>query len=702
MAGKKSSEPEKSPREIELEKHVDEMMSVEHEPETDVSKLADDFNKQIMSKENVDGKIEVKTSAPELPAKLKVPDDPSTDEAAPELPEESEEPQETEPSAEPTDPLLTLDSDQEPANPKTDDNLSDSKTDEAVDDIVAKEGDTVLAVEDARRKKASNSTRPTGWKDKLKSFFKNKWTWVGILLVLIVIFAVPFTRYKVLGLVLKKDITVTVIDSKTSSPVSNAEVQLAGASVKTDGEGQAKMHSGVGSHKLIVTKKYYTDYNGSYFVGFGSKAEQSVKLLATGRLVPVTVTNKITGKPISGAQVEVKGTTAKTNRKGVADVALPVKEQTYKGTIKLSGYNDAEVTIQVTDKSVKENTFGLVPSGKVYFLSNLNGTLDVVKSNLDGSGRKVVLEGTGSEQAASTSLLASRDWRYLVLKARRDTSQAALYLIDTSNDKVTPFDNSGSNFELVGWYGHSFIYSLTKNDNYWQSGRQALKSYDADHQQLNQLDQNQAEGTEASYSYQNFFNFYIMNGAISYNTQWYTYATDDAGKNDTIRAVQPNGQGKKDYQTFPTSTTGYIQAALYEPQAVYYAVYDNSANKINYYEFENQAVKPASIDQSTFDQGYPTFLLSPSGNKTFWTELRDGKNALFLGDANAGGKKQVASLSDYSPYGWYSDNYVLVSKNNSQLYIMSPTNSTEPPLKITDYYKPAQTFQGYGYGYGGL
>jgi hypothetical protein len=82
--------------------------------------------------------------------------------------------------------------------------------------------------------------------------------------------------------------------------------------------------------------------------------------------------------------------------------------------------------------------------------------------------------------------------------------------------------------------------------------------------------------------------------------------------------------------------------------------------------------------------------------------LRDGKNALFIGDTNAGNKKQIASLSEYSPYGWYSDSYVLVSKTSSQLYIMSPTNPNEPPLKITDYYKPAQTFQGYGYGYGGL
>jgi hypothetical protein len=31
----------------------------------------------------------------------------------------------------------------------------------------------------------------------------------------------------------------------------------------------------------------------------------------------------------------------------------------------------------------------------------------------------------------------------------------------------------------------------------------------------------------------------------------------------------------------------------------------------------------------------------------------------------------------------------------------APTKDT-PPLKITDYHKPAQTFNGYGGGYGGI
>src|SRR4051812_10022114 len=87
MADKKSSEPHKSPQDEALEEKVDEMMSVEKNRDTDVSKLAEDFNKKIMSSEPVSGDIEVKPSAPpELPQQLKVEDQPSIEEK-PEEPE---------------------------------------------------------------------------------------------------------------------------------------------------------------------------------------------------------------------------------------------------------------------------------------------------------------------------------------------------------------------------------------------------------------------------------------------------------------------------------------------------------------------------------------------------------------------------------------------------------------------------------------
>lgn len=588
--------------------------------------------------------------------------------------------------------------------------FGDQKTDQAVDDIAAKESDTILAVEDARvaRKTQAVNSQP-GRGAKLKALLKNKWIWLGLLIVLLAVFAWPNTRYRLLGLFLKEPVNVTVLDSQTSTPVSGAVIRLAGASAKTNAAGHAQLNAPLGSHALQVSKQYYTLGDARYFVGFKSGQSTSLKLVATGRLVPVSVLNSISGKPLADVQVKIKDTSAKTNAQGQANIALPVSSSVLSGSLSSNGYNSSTISLQVTNQNVAANHFQLTPAGHIYFLSNASGKIDVVKTNLDGSGRQTVLAGTGHEDASTISLLASRDWRYLVLKSTRDGGQPALYLIDTSNDKITEFENSGGDISLAGWSGHNFVYDLTKtSQSYWQAGRESLKAYDADHQQLNQLDQNQAEGSASLYAYQNFDNFYIINNLVVYSTRWSTFAGSSAsyntaGKSDSIRAVQSNGQNKRDYQTFDVNSTGGIQAQAYLPQAIYFAVYDQTNGSNNYYDYENQTVKTASINNGTFTATYPTYLVSPNGNQTFWNELVDGQTTLFTGDDNANSKKQVNVPAGYSAYGWFG-NYLLASKNGSQLYIL-PANgldSGRQPLKITAYYKPAQTYSGYGYGYGGL
>ncbi len=707
---KKSKTPEQPDPDKLLEQRVDAMMDIkggkDKAPAVDdssaVSEVAASVNESLS--ESLSGK-QPKTPEPEVEESKTAPELPS--EPEPEKPIEEPVP-EVDATPAPVD--TPADAEPEPAAepiaiPESD--IDDSYTEKAVDDIVAKESDQLLAVEDEKTQDASKAiVSKSSFKDKLSRFFGHKRFWLILVTFLLIIFAIPATRYKILGLVVKKSVTITVLDNKTAAPVSSATVNLAGAVAKTDANGKAKVNVGLGKRELTISKRYYTTLDTSYFVGFKT-SNSSQKLTATGRLVPVNVINKVTGKPVAGAQIQAQGTSAKTNSKGQAQIALPTKVATYSGKLVSKGFNKSDITIVVTDQTEKANTFEITPSGQVYFLSNRNGTLDVVKSDLDGSNRKVVLVGTGKEDPRTTSLLASRDWRFLVLKAHREGTLASLYLIDTSNDKVTQFDNSDSEFTLIGWHQHNFVYSLNRNNiSYSQEGKQLIKSYDADNLQLNQLDKTLAEGTTGNVVYQSLANFYIADDLVVYTTQWNregSTATIAAEKNDTIRGVEPNGQNKKDYQTFPSANNNYMQATPYEPQGIYFAVYDNNS-KAAFYQFQNRSVKVASIDQATFDKTYPTFLLSPTGKQTLWTELRDGKNAIFTGDSNAGNKKQIAGLSEYSPYGWHSDSYVLVSKNSSELYIV-PVNglgADRQPLKVTDYYKPAQSYAGYGYGYGGL
>ncbi|HSX43589.1 MAG TPA: hypothetical protein VLF59_05920 [Candidatus Saccharimonadales bacterium] len=612
---------------------------------------------------------------------------------------------------------------------------TDPETDKAIDDIVKKEGDDVLKAQD--EEVAHAVVMKQGPWERFKNWNIQWWhdprkrllSIACIIVVLGVLLAVPFTRYNILGVVLKADVTVKVVDSKSGQPVSGAQVELSGKMAETQANGEAKLHVNTGSGSLKVSKKYYTGLAKGELVA--GKNTFKVPLVATGHQVSIKLVDKVSGKPVSGATVTASGAKAKTNAKGMADLVIPSGATTQPATVSYTGYNDAKVTI-TADGTIAKNTFQLVPAGKLYFLSNLSGKLDVVKTDLDGSNRQTVLAGTGSEDKFSTSLLASRDWKYLALLSKRSGTTASVYLIDTTNgDKLTTIDEGNANFTLVGWSGDRFIYKVHRNtvaDG--QKNQEALKSFDPTTGHTLLLDQ--TDGTAYSntsgshtegYAKQYFDSVYLIGNNVVYAKDWagngYDYSSGNgamvsfvSGKSAEVDTIGADGSGHRVAKTFTLSGTIYanpaypssiygvtVESRSYEPQSVYLAFTDS--NTTSYYEYEDGKVAGSNLTSEEFyNAPYPTYLLSPSGNSTFWADQRDGKNTLFTGDDDAKNQKTIASLSEYKPYGWFTDNYLLVSKNSSELYIMPASGGT--PQKITDYYKPAINYQGYGGGYGGL
>ncbi|HWT55886.1 MAG TPA: hypothetical protein VN031_02535 [Candidatus Microsaccharimonas sp.] len=539
---------------------------------------------------------------------------------------------------------------------------------------------------------------------------KKKWTIpVSVIALLVLLLGVPFTRYPILGLALKKNVPVIVTDSATGQPVTTAAVTVDGKTIETDNHGQALLKLKVGKHSVKISKKYYKDYDSSVFVGVTGNPSLKVGPVATGRQVPITITDYISGKPLEDAVITASGSSAKTDKQGMATLVLPAKGTDAKATIRLNGYNDTSVSVLITSRAVTTNKFKITPTGKLYFLSNLSGNIDVVKTDLDGKNRKTVLAGTGKEDAGSTSLLASRDWKYLALLSKRDGNQG-VYLINTSSDDVTNIDggNANATFSLVGWSGSTFVYETQRsNITSWQSGAQVLKSYDAAGGKLYTLDQTQGEGTSTyDYGFQNFSTIALLNNEVVYAKNWYSSQLPDhlSGKSSTLYSVHPDGSSKKSIKDFavPTGTSYAYAVSLsqYEPYSVYVQVPNGSTT--TYYAYEEGTITQRNdVTDDTWNKPYPTYLVSPSGKATFWSDVRDNKNTLLVGNNEGAAGKQIATLSNYVPYGWYSDNYLLVSKNGSELYVM-PTDGSTQPVKITDYYKPQLTYRGYGGGYGGI
>ena len=555
-----------------------------------------------------------------------------------------------------------------------------------------------------------------------RSLFLDHWQWWAAAIILVILGAFPVTRYAILGPFIKSNVTITVDDSQMGTSVSKATVTIDGKSVETNATGQAKISSNVGFRTLTVTKQYYKTFSTSELVSLGQNTI-AIKLVPLGRLVSLTVTNKITGQPVAGVEIKVLDTSATSGTNGVANIVLPPSPSTQKATLSGNGYNSATAQIQVVTQKVSANTIAVTPSGKIYFLSNLSGNIDVAKTNLDGTDRQVVLAGTGNENQNTTSLLASRDWKYLALLARRNSGDEdpSLYVIDTSNDSVSTMDTGNASFQSIGWAGDRFIYQVNKTstDGSTSSSTQELKSYDPATKSITVLVQatTYAEGlgeccNEASQG-QALYGAYIINGQVMYVEGWteHNYGDPDslslAGKQNTVNLVDADGSNATVVHAFslnPLIRYGnygptYSSQPYDEPNSIYVG-FGEYGQAPTYYVYENGQWGPDTDGTDPTSGSYLTYLLSPSGNKTLWTKFADGQNTPFTGAASANNAQIVSSATGYSAYGWFTDNYILVSQNSSSLYIMKSDGSGKP-FKITNYYKSDISYNGYGGGYGG-
>jgi len=529
---------------------------------------------------------------------------------------------------------------------------------------------------------------------------------VSVLVFIAVVLAIPFTRYLVLSPIVKKGVTLKIVDSKTQKPVTNINIELGGVSAQTDKDGQVQLNAvPVGRYDLKVIKQYYKTSAISYTVPvFSAPESPTIKIDAVGRQVSVSVSNKITGVALADVVVEANGTKATTGSDGLATIILPPTSATIQASLKKDGYNPVDIELKIDETII--NNYSITSAGTIYYLSKATGKINVMKANIDGTNATVAVAATGQESDYETSLLSSRDWQYSVLSAARTDNKQRLYLLNTKNDELSLIDQGDATFSLGGWSGHNFVYTVYRNGgNVWDNKNQALKSYNADTRKVTILDETTGSGSSNNdYMYENFSSTYIMKDELVYLKSWaYTnnYAGSNYAKDSTLYTISPTGGAKKTVKTFPGGK--FVNLKLYEPQGLYLQVSIPSV----FYEYEDGKIKEVTdVNENQFASFYPTFLLSPSGKQTLWYEPRDGKNTVFVGDEVGKTPKTIGNLSEYTPYGWYgaNDEYILLTKKGSELYISSATKvigeNDYQPLKITDYHK-TRTYPGYGYGYGG-
>jgi hypothetical protein len=560
------------------------------------------------------------------------------------------------------------------------DNLDDQGINMAVDDIVTQESDQIL--EDSPKSEIQQPEKPK--KTKFKKLLKSKIFYL-ILLILLGIFSVPYTRYKILGYVITKNVSLSITDSITKDQVSNVSVFVNGRKYSTSSAGTVSFNLGVGPHQIQVSKAYYKSYEDKLFVGFFSNTKQNIKLLPTGRQLTIKLLNIITNQPISGGSISYQGVFSKSNLLGVANLVIPDKENTDNIIVNARGYNQTNLAVKTDNKNLNE-TLNLVPSGTIYYLKQINGIMDVVGSNLDGSNPKIILNGTGNENVGNSFLYPSPDWKNLVLITNRSGSNQSIYTVNPSNSQIKEIDSSTGNINPIGWYNDQFIYQNEGSYNTeFNPGNNQIKSYNEESNQLNVVDQSQVQGSQPSFVYQDFSTPKIIGNQLLYISQWYQSSSYiGAIPSNTLKIASLDNYSIKNILSKSQTSGNILQIIQPYPNSAYIETYNSLNNSASIYQYSNGSLSldnaPNAFNnfQNLINQ---TTTLNPSGTKTAWSVLQNGSPVVFVGNQNGTNQTEINNLKGYSFVAWYNDQYMLVSKNN-KLYVNSITGNANKPVLV--------------------
>lgn len=444
--------------------------------------------------------------------------------------------------------------------------LDSKKTDDAVADIVRKEGDELLDNYD--------QGAPVNAIKNSKPRRKRKWlAWTLVLLILAaagILMALPQTRYAILNqLGVRVSASLTVVDNTTGLPLKNVIVELAGNSTKTNEDGLAGFEGlKQGPQDLKISRVAFSEIEGSVTLGWGSNPLGEFALKPSGAQYTFIIRDSLANKPIEGAEVTSGQAVAKSDKDGKAVLTLG---QTVSAkvpvVISANGYRSNEVSLAINKED--ETAVSMVPGKKAVFVSSADGKYNVYSMYIDGEERKIILEGTGNE-AADMMLSVSSDGSKAAVVSTRDNIKnedggllETLTLVDVDSGDSQSLGRV-ANVQIIDWIGSALIYQITSpgvaDDS---ASRQKLISYDFS------KDKRRVLATA-----NNFTSVASAQGAIYYATGSGRFTMVDP--NATERTVVANINVQHAFRT------GYTTLGLNAPDGWYsFDLNTNTATKVS-------------------------------------------------------------------------------------------------------------------------
>src|SRR6185295_8660148 len=157
------------------------------------------------------------------------------------------------------------------------------------------------------------------------------------------------------------------------------------------------------------------------------------------------------------------------------------------------------------------------------------------------------------------------------------------------------------------------------------------------------LAETSAEGSQAGYVYENFEGVYILDQDVVFGVEFgwanNAYALWQ-GKQATFNSIKSDGGQRNIIKVYKTH---YLQTRAGEFGEIYIRYEENddyAARKVDEYKqgkLESSLVKADDF----YNEEYPRYVVSPSGDRVLFSENRDGKNVFLVGDNKGENGKEI-------------------------------------------------------------
>ncbi|MEO8785023.1 MAG: DUF5050 domain-containing protein, partial [Candidatus Saccharimonadales bacterium] len=527
-----------------------------------------------------------------------------------------------------------------------------------------------------------------GWRAKIKAFLAAWWhnpkarygSLAGLAVVLVLVAAIPYSRYFVLNNVgVRASASLTILDDSTRQPLKNVQVQLANQSALTDANGNVKLeHLKLGKTHLKIIRRAFATVDQSQTVGWGSNPLGSINLTPTGSQYTFVATDFLSGQAQTKAQASFEDAEAQADSHGKVVLTIDPDNSSSQLAVQITspGYRTETVNISPDDKAV--HNVQMVPAQKHVFVSKRSGKLDLYSVYVDGNHQKLLLAGTGYERS-DMAVIAKPNSNLVAVVSTRDNvhdSQgyllSTLDIINTDTGQITALVQS-EKIQVLGWTNSDLVYvQVAAGASAANPKRQRLISYDVDTNSKNEL------------AASNYFNdMQLAQGQIYYAPSE-AYQSNPVG----LYKIMPDGSNRQ--TLLPKQVWNIFRDS--------YSHFNLSVGQ-DWYGYNLGDVIATKAVNAPANMGGRLYQDSPDGKHSLWVDNRDGKGVLLEYDLSKKTDKVLVSQSGLvTPIYWLSNNYVVYRIQTEQQtadYVLNLDGGQ--PRKISDVTATAGVSQWYYY-----